>query len=63
MRKNVVTLLLVLISISMSSQSLLDIYKSGTVYLQPDSEYGAGNDWDDLLACLCFLPGICAATF
>jgi hypothetical protein len=30
----------------LSAQSLLDVYKKGTVKLTPDKEYAQGNNWD-----------------
>lgn len=34
------------IILSLSSQDLIDIYKSGPVELIPDKSYATGNDWD-----------------
>ena len=32
------------------AQSLIDIYKKGTIKLVPDTEYGQGNDWEKVFA-------------
>lgn len=37
-----------LISFSLHSQNLLDIYKKGTVKLVADLEFAKGNDWDNV---------------
>ena len=46
MKKIFITLLLVCFTMIVSAQNLLDLYKSGTVKLTPDTEYAKSNDWD-----------------
>ena len=46
MKKLIFTSLILAFTISLSAQSLIEIYKSGTVKLVADPEYAQGNDWD-----------------
>ena len=46
MKKYFVFLGFMLILHNVSAQSLLEIYKKGTVKLIPDTEYGKGNQWE-----------------
>jgi len=48
MKKLLFTLFLAIITLTVSAQKLIDIYKKGTVKLVPDSEYGQGNNWDNV---------------
>jgi hypothetical protein len=41
-------LLTLLIASTLQAQNLLDIYKTGTVKLVPDSEFAQGNDWNTI---------------
>ena len=36
--------------VSTFGQNLIDIYKSGTVYLKPLPEYGQGNNWNEIFS-------------
>jgi len=46
MKKSVITFAILVFTISVSAQKLIDIYKSGTVKLVADNEYAQGNNWD-----------------
>jgi len=46
MRKLIFALTILVFTISVSAQRLIDIYKSGTVNLVADTEYAQGNNWD-----------------
>jgi hypothetical protein len=48
MKKLIFTVLLTLTALSVSAQNLIDVYKKGTVKLVPDTEYGLGNNWDNV---------------
>lgn len=48
MKKLIAITSLALLTISISAQSLLEIYQKGTVKLIPDKEYAQGNDWDKI---------------
>ncbi len=48
MKKSVIIAFLIAIALSGSAQKLIDIYKKGTVKLIPDSEFGQGNNWDNV---------------
>ena len=46
MKRLVVVILLIFCADCIYSQSLIDIYKKGTVKLIPDTEYAKSNDWE-----------------
>jgi len=46
MKKITFALLIAFFAMSVSAQKLIDVYKKGTVKLQPDAEYAQGNNWD-----------------
>lgn len=46
MKKIIYTALIVCFGMIASAQNLLNLYKSGTVELIPDTEYAQNNDWD-----------------
>ncbi|MEI6682140.1 MAG: hypothetical protein WCO44_05910 [Bacteroidota bacterium] len=48
MKRTASLLIISLFVMSMYGQKLLDIYKKGTVRLVPDTEYGKGNDWNNV---------------
>ena len=48
MKKLIFTIILTATALSVSAQKLIDIYKKGTVKLVPDTEYGQGNNWDNV---------------
>jgi hypothetical protein len=48
MKKSILIAFLTTIALSISAQKLIDVYKKGTVKLIPDSEYGQGNNWDNV---------------
>jgi hypothetical protein len=48
MKKLLLILFLAVITLTASSQKLIDVYKKGTVKLVPDTEYGQGNNWDNV---------------
>jgi hypothetical protein len=48
MKKLIFTILLTVTALSVSAQKLIDVYKKGTVKLVPDTEYGQGNNWDNV---------------
>lgn len=48
MKNIMLSFLLTLIVIPLPGQKLLDIYKNGTVKLVPDTQYGQGNNWDNV---------------
>jgi hypothetical protein len=50
MIKITLVLLLAFVALVTSSQKLIDVYKTGTVKLVPDSTYAIGNDWDKVFA-------------
>lgn len=47
MKKSIILIFLV-VAISSSAQSLIDIYKNGPVNLVPDKSYGQNNDWNEV---------------
>jgi len=49
MKNLIVIISLVFCANSLYAQSLIDIYKKGTVKLIPDTEYAQGNDWRKVL--------------
>lgn len=48
MKKLIFTIILIGTTLSVSAQKLIDVYKKGIVKLVPDTEYGQGNNWDDV---------------
>jgi hypothetical protein len=48
MKKLLFILFLTVITLTVSAQKLIDVYKKGTVKLVPDTEYGQGNNWDNV---------------
>ena len=48
MKKLIFTIILIGTTLSVSAQKLIDVYKKGTVKLVPDTEYGQGNNWDNV---------------
>lgn len=48
MKKIVLILSGILLISTLSAQSLMDIYKKGTVKLVPDTEYAKNNDWEKI---------------
>lgn len=48
MKKLLFTILLTVTALSVSAQKLIDLYKKGTIKLVPDTEYGQGNNWDNV---------------
>jgi hypothetical protein len=48
MKKLICIIFLAVTALSVSAQKLIDVYKKGTVKLVPDTEYGQGNNWDNV---------------
>lgn len=48
MKKLIFTIFFTVTALSVSAQKLMDVYKKGTVKLVPDTEYGQGNNWDNV---------------
>ncbi|MGD0756320.1 MAG: hypothetical protein ABR927_14805 [Bacteroidales bacterium] len=48
MKKLICIIFLTVTALSVSAQKLIDVYKKGTVKLIPDTEYGQGNNWDNV---------------
>ncbi|MDO9580836.1 MAG: hypothetical protein Q7J06_09780 [Bacteroidales bacterium] len=48
MKQLIFTIFLTVTALSVSAQKLIDVYKKGTVKLVPDTEYGQGNNWDNV---------------
>jgi hypothetical protein len=48
MKKLIFSIFLTVTALSVSAQKLIDLYKKGTVKLVPDTEYGQGNNWDNV---------------
>ncbi|MDL2239774.1 hypothetical protein LJC73_06200, partial [Bacteroidales bacterium OttesenSCG-928-L14] len=48
MKKSILLNILFCLTITLSAQSLLDIYQKGTVKLVPDNTYAQNNDWDEI---------------
>lgn len=48
MKKLIISSIILFLTIISYSQGLLDIYKGGTVKLNPDTEFAKGNDWDQI---------------
>ena len=46
--KRFILFAIALVSLNASSQSLLDLYRKGTVKLIPEANYGQGNQWDSI---------------
>jgi len=44
--KHLIVIVLAIFSNTLCAQSLIDIYKNGTVKLIPDATYAQGNDWE-----------------
>ena len=49
MKNLIIIILLLFCANNLSAQSLIDIYKKGTVKLIPDTEYAKDNDWGKVL--------------
>lgn len=48
MKKLLFTFFLAVFTLTASAQKLIDVYKKGIVKLVPDTEYGKGNNWDNV---------------
>lgn len=48
MKKLVLTICMAAFALTISAQKLVDLYKKGAVKLIPDTEFGNGNNWDQV---------------
>lgn len=48
--KRIILLLMLFSGFNLSAQTLIDLYKKGTVKLVPESGYAPGNDWQTIFA-------------